>query len=225
MIEVKKIAQIVPAASINNSCSGTHRVAVTFDDGYQSIFFNALPILIRMRIPATIFIPAGFIGKAPAWIEDPGNPSLKEKVMTESQLRELPKDLITIGSHTSTHPYLSKLSKESIVREISESKNVLEIILSIPVDMISIPYGDIFHLIKHEDLFNQAGYKKVFLSNTVPLEKRKKNYPFFIGRTLVTMDDWPIEYRLKFMGAYQWLHTVIRIKKTFQATFVRRGSL
>jgi peptidoglycan/xylan/chitin deacetylase (PgdA/CDA1 family) len=38
-------------------------VAVTFDDGYQDNFRNAMPILRDLQIPATIFVATGFTGK------------------------------------------------------------------------------------------------------------------------------------------------------------------
>lgn len=38
-------------------------VAVTFDDGFQNNLSHALPILERSRVPATLFVPTGFMDK------------------------------------------------------------------------------------------------------------------------------------------------------------------
>ncbi len=38
-----------------------HSVVVTFDDGYHNNFFNAYPMLLKYKIPATIFITAGLV--------------------------------------------------------------------------------------------------------------------------------------------------------------------
>lgn len=42
-------------------------VCVTFDDGYLDVFENALPLLEKYRIPATVFITTGNLGSAFWW--------------------------------------------------------------------------------------------------------------------------------------------------------------
>jgi len=36
--------------------------ALTFDDGWQDFFKFALPVLMRNQVPATVFLPTGYIG-------------------------------------------------------------------------------------------------------------------------------------------------------------------
>jgi peptidoglycan/xylan/chitin deacetylase (PgdA/CDA1 family) len=65
---LKSAAACEPLASFSNRRwsrpSRRARLAITFDDGYRDNVVNALPILERYEIPATIFIVSGSIGSA-----------------------------------------------------------------------------------------------------------------------------------------------------------------
>ncbi|MGH7681889.1 MAG: polysaccharide deacetylase family protein, partial [Candidatus Eiseniibacteriota bacterium] len=46
-------------------------IAITFDDGYRDNYTNALPILTRYKVPATIFVSTGAIGSTrQLWHDD-----------------------------------------------------------------------------------------------------------------------------------------------------------
>jgi peptidoglycan/xylan/chitin deacetylase (PgdA/CDA1 family) len=62
---------------------GRPRVAITFDDAYQGCVTVAVPELARRGMPATIFVPPGFIGGRSFWwdaLTGPGAPGLDEPV-------------------------------------------------------------------------------------------------------------------------------------------------
>lgn len=58
------------------------------------------------------------------------------------QLEKLDPSLITIGSHTLTHPILTTLTTENLQVEIGESRRLLEQRLQRPVDLFCYPNGD-----------------------------------------------------------------------------------
>lgn len=62
--------------------------------------------------------------------------------MTWDELRSLSPELITIGSHTVSHPILTKLSLDEMRFEIEESKRWLEQSLNRPVEYFCYPNGD-----------------------------------------------------------------------------------
>lgn len=62
-------------------------------------------------------------------------------VMNWDDLRSLDCDLITVGSHTLSHPILTKLSGQEIEAEILESRRCLEQRLGRKVDLFCYPNG------------------------------------------------------------------------------------
>jgi peptidoglycan/xylan/chitin deacetylase (PgdA/CDA1 family) len=185
--------------------------AVTFDDGYESVAEQALPELARRNIPATIFVPSALVGKKPGWDGYP------ERCMSAEQLRALPVHLITLGSHTETHPYLPKLNEVDARREIDESKRTLEEMLDRKITLFSFPYGG-FNA-QTVAVCRDAGYQRVF--TTVPILARLGPDEFVSGRVSVEPNDWPIEFHLKLMGAYRWLPFAFALKRKCREMFGR----
>ncbi|HEX5960703.1 MAG TPA: polysaccharide deacetylase family protein [Rhodanobacteraceae bacterium] len=61
--------------------------------------------------------------------------------LTWEQLRQMDANLITIGSHTNTHPMLPMLDAASLEQEIAGSRRMLEQHLDRRVDLFSYPNG------------------------------------------------------------------------------------
>ncbi len=79
---------------------------VTFDDGFQNLIRNAVPEMESRNIPFTIFIPVNNIGSEPNWTVEDTRKDKNEQIMTEEEIRSLPQNLATIGSHTLSHKNL-----------------------------------------------------------------------------------------------------------------------
>jgi peptidoglycan/xylan/chitin deacetylase (PgdA/CDA1 family) len=209
MEDLTKLGTPISADFTDPVKRGAHYIAVTFDDGFRNILYSALPFMRERKIPATIFVPTGYLGKKPGWINDLTHPNANEVLLTEEQIINLTDDQFTIGSHTVSHPHLKTVDNNTFVTEITDSKKKLEEILRKQINLISLPYGSLNT--GYIDLFKEAGYQHVFLNiPTFPATKIKE---YFIGRIDVSLDDWPVEYRLKLLGAYQWLPLAIKIKK------------
>jgi peptidoglycan/xylan/chitin deacetylase (PgdA/CDA1 family) len=87
---------------------GRPAIVVTFDDGYESDFHLAAPVLSKFGIPATFFVSTGHIGA-------PG-------MMTESMVAELSsRPIFRIGAHGESHRFLSELSEEECNGELVRS--------------------------------------------------------------------------------------------------------
>ncbi len=66
---------VVPLERVVNCYAGTERlppysVAITIDDGYESVYRLAYPVLQEYRVPATVFVTTGFVeGREPLWTD------------------------------------------------------------------------------------------------------------------------------------------------------------
>lgn len=130
-------------------------VVLTFDDGYEDNFTNALPILLKYGMTAAVFVIGERIGKTNDWERLPGRPV--SRLMNAAQIRAWREAGLEVGSHTMSHPHLSNLADEDLTRELSESKTVLESLLGEPVHFLCYPYGD-FNTRVHEKAIN-VSYK------------------------------------------------------------------
>lgn len=144
---LKENYNIIPLSkliyNIKSHTLNSKSVCITFDDGYSDNFYNALPILKKFQVPATIFITTGMVGKkSPFYWDKNSNNYDQGRALTKIELNKLAsEELIEIGSHTITHPRLSLKSVEIQQREIYQSKEILEKILKKHINGFSYPFG------------------------------------------------------------------------------------
>jgi peptidoglycan/xylan/chitin deacetylase (PgdA/CDA1 family) len=124
-------------------------VAITFDDGYRSVLEQALPILSRLGLVATVFVVTGYVGR-----EEPMSwPGVDEWLETEHarELVSLSREQVShlleagweVGSHTRTHPRLTTLDDERLDEELGRAREDCERLFDRPCRSIAYPYGDL----------------------------------------------------------------------------------
>lgn len=94
---------------------------LTFDDAYEDFFTAAFPLLSRLGLPSTLYVPTGFIDdpKALPLTSPPDDHFVALRPCTWDMLRSLHgSPLVTLGSHTHSHRELPSLSDDEVVREI-----------------------------------------------------------------------------------------------------------
>jgi peptidoglycan/xylan/chitin deacetylase (PgdA/CDA1 family) len=207
--DLLKYARPVPTDFNAGSSNGLNCVAVTFDDGLASVVENAVPELIRRKIPATIFVPTGYMGKGVDWYDPPFDRIWRESVMTGEQLRSLPENIISVGSHSISHKDLTLLSHDQAWIELQGSKQELERILKKEIILFSFPYGE--YNSKLVEQTRRAGYRFVFTTDPALMSLHNQKYLF--GRISVDPSDWRLEFRLKVQGCYSWLPRALALKK------------
>jgi len=172
-------------------------VILTFDDGYESVYDYAAPVLKEFDFTGTIFIITGYVGKENDWDVNLGG--LRFKHLSWSQIHDLKKAGFEIGSHTIHHPDLTRISREMVKKEIFQSKEELEQKTGDEVKFISFPFGRY-----DDDVLNlclQAGYKG---GCTYWIHKKDENNSFLRGRRAwYLFDPWylmPAKLGNGFMG-------------------------
>jgi peptidoglycan/xylan/chitin deacetylase (PgdA/CDA1 family) len=125
---------------------GGRVLAVTFDDGFRSVGERAAPLLAELGIPATVFVPTDWPGRVmrwpgiDRWLDTPFRDELR--ALPWAELRALAAAGWEIGSHSCSHPHLSRLDDDAIERELGESRAACERELRRPCRSLAYPYGD-----------------------------------------------------------------------------------
>ena len=123
-------------------------VVVTFDDAYLSVLELARPILDRLGLPGTVFVPTDWPGRGEPmhwpgidqWMGTEFEPELRS--LTWEQLAGLAADGWEIGSHTRSHPHLTTLDDRTLDEELRGSRAECERRLERSCTTLAYPYGD-----------------------------------------------------------------------------------
>ncbi|MGC8941928.1 MAG: polysaccharide deacetylase family protein [Sulfurihydrogenibium sp.] len=149
--------------------SQKNSIILTFDDGYRDFIKNAYPILKRYNAKAIVFVVAGLTDRFNLWDWEKIN--VKKPLMDWEELRFLVSEGFEIGSHTITHPFLTKIPEKVAKSEIEDSKKILEDKLGVEVKTFCYPYGDYNEKVK--DMVINAGYKMAFTTQEGTFEESK----------------------------------------------------
>jgi peptidoglycan/xylan/chitin deacetylase (PgdA/CDA1 family) len=131
------------------------RIILSFDDGFRNVFENALEPLARHNFRGIQFVVVNLIGKLNEWEMREGE--TPEPLMNAGHLHEWLRAGHRIGSHSLSHPRLTRLSLRDAQQEILSSKKKLEDTFGQPVEDFCYPYGDWNESVR--DLVMEAGYR------------------------------------------------------------------
>lgn len=187
----------------NATVTGKARILITFDDAFANLLDNALPILEEFHIPAIIFVVADNLGCRPCWRMPDGHPDVNEMTMTADQLTKISNNpLLRIGSHTLTHPDLTKISREQLKLELADSKAKLEKLVRYPIEDLALPHGSYNNEVL--SMAEAVGYKRIYSLDPKPINPKKGSV--VLGRFPMSPDVWKIEFILTCAGTYAWLY-------------------
>jgi peptidoglycan/xylan/chitin deacetylase (PgdA/CDA1 family) len=152
-------------------------VLLTFDDGLANNYINALPILERHGAPAVFFVSTQHVLEPRNWL-----PHSRQKALVQwARIEDVPEmwaqhlfdgmsaqqvavcacnPLITIGSHTISHPSLTRCDASGLRRELVDSRRQLEEITGQTIDLLAYPSGAYDRRVAQAA--REAGYRAAF---------------------------------------------------------------
>jgi len=163
---LQRNVELVSLAEVQRRMGGAGNrrpcASITFDDGYADNGLQAIPLLIREKIPCTYFVTVHNVLTGEPFPHD----RAAGRYFPPNQLDDLRAMVdvgIEIGAHSYTHPDLSQISDPAtLYREVVVAREELRDRLGCPIRYFAVPYGQPGQLKPVVfDLARQGGYEGV----------------------------------------------------------------
>ena len=191
--------RVVRLADVRNFLAGTQAlpqksVAITFDDGYESVYRYAYPVLKRLGFAATMFVYTDFIGSRDA--------------LTWPQMDEMWRaGAMDIQAHSKSHRNLSErhadegdaLYRQHLDLELKQPRTVVEKNLGaagVKVQHFAYPYGDANEAVL--DAMQRNGYELGVTVN--PGANAFYASPFLLKRVMIFGDHELDDFKARLQG-------------------------
>ncbi|NCX93851.1 MAG: polysaccharide deacetylase family protein [Gammaproteobacteria bacterium] len=188
------------------------QVAITFDDGYASVFQVAAPILDQLKIPATVYLNTG-------WIADHEN----ERRASCAALGHYPEEMFLIwdevktlvnrgwemGSHGVNHLKFVELPESQLMEELTVSKQTIETRLNRPCPQFAYTWG--LHSKPLMKKLEQAQYRYGIAAHHAPLSPRDNRWA--LPRLNIAREYSLQDFKDIVSGRWDFLGWIQKIKK------------
>ena len=193
-------------------------VGLTFDDGYKDFLHTAVPVLESFGFSATVFVVVGMLGKENCW-NHTHNPRPRMELLGATDLREVSKRGMEVGSHSMTHADLAGLNPQTLEAEVKDSRQMLSELLGEEVEGFCYPYGSLDRAAV--EAARQAGYAyacgwraqpehSVYAWPRIPISEKD--------------NDLRVGVKLKVYSQYAWAQLNLRPKVAHLASRSERSS-
>jgi peptidoglycan/xylan/chitin deacetylase (PgdA/CDA1 family) len=160
--------------------AGPDPVVVTFDDGTADFFDVSLPILVRYRIPVTIYVATDFV-ETGQYFPDEGQP-ISWAALTDA----MSTGLVGIGSHTHSHALLDRLPARALPAELDRSIELIGERLGVTARHFAYPKALVGSAGAQQAV--RARFASAALAGTRP-NLYGRTDPYRLARSPVQVDD------------------------------------
>ena len=189
-------------------------VVITFDDGFESVYTQAWPVLKELNLPATIFLNTAYLGSDEpfpfdAWgvahHHNPYVPAESYRPLTIAQCHEMQKSgLVELGAHTHTHedfrgrPTAFQHDLEINVERLRELFGLSDVTFAFPYGSPQLGYADSVMA----EAARKAGVQTGLTMEPVLVDL--KTNPMTWGRFNAFPWDTSMTLAAKLAGWYSW---------------------
>lgn len=173
-------------------------VVITFDDGYESVYQHAFPVMKELGFAGAVFLITDFMGKANRWDVNVGGRAFHH--LSWFQAGKMSEAGWEFGSHTASHPDLRKIPEAEALRELRDSKEAIGRELGRPCEMLSYPFGRYNERVMA--LAREAGYQAAFA--LYPSRSNRVDELFALRRKGVYLIDTLFEFKVKVEEPLFW---------------------
>ena len=192
--------------------------AITFDDGYASVFSEAFPVLDELSLPATVFAATAYLDSVAPFPFDEWGSALHGQAPPESwrplrweECRAMEASgLVEIGTHTHTHRDF-RGAAEALEADLARSCRRLCDVLGPRAPLFAFPYGAPelgFAAPEQMRAARDAGVACALTTEGATV--RRGASPYGWGRFEVTAGDSAASLAAKLAGFYDWMRAAKR---------------
>jgi len=182
--------ELVDRLKNHDDVKGT--AVITFDDGHESLFTHAWPILRAYSAKATFFIQAGTLGHP--------------LQLSKTQIIKMAEHGIEIGSHSVSHADLRHVPESEMISELSLSRGILSEVAGMPIVGLAYPFGRFDDRVV--DCVRRAGY-----SYACACLQDRTNHPddhfHRLARTEINRSDNEKRFHKKINGYYACAYNIL----------------
>lgn len=165
-------------------------IIVSFDDGFKSVYENAVPIMEKYGIKANIYLPTNYVGN-------------DDHFMTWDMVRELQQTgNFEFAAHTHNHVDIRTLDEENMRSEVKLSTELFQNELEAEPSAFCMPYGTFDR--KSIALLKRNSSYKYILGSFYGKVAESQLQNRIIPRIGISNEDSIGDFERKLLGKFNW---------------------